>query len=267
MNMSFYSAAVGAIEQQKRLNIVSNNMANVNTYGFRAEKAAFGELMNRNVEGIDGARLPKGTGTRVIQATTNFDSAGYRETGMPLDFAIVGDGFFALYNLETEEVSFTRDGAFAMRRFEVPPDENVEVGEGEEPPGPTEVWRLTDNEGRCVLNSEGNFIVMDPDHVTANSTDPEDEYIRLRDLDIGVFDYTIYEGMQHLDSTRFAVTEQNGPLYLGTGTIKQGVLELSNTDLANEFIKMIESQRAYSIALKMMTTSDEIETTINGLRG
>ena len=117
MNMSFYSAAVGAIEQQKRLNVVSNNIANVNTYGFRAEKVAFGELMNRNVEGIDGARLPKGTGTRVIQATTNFTSAGYRETGMPLDFAIEGDGFFALYNLETEEVSFTRDRAFAMRRF------------------------------------------------------------------------------------------------------------------------------------------------------
>ena len=267
MNMSFYSAAVGAIEQQKRLNVVSNNIANVNTYGFRAEKAAFGELMNRNVEGIDGARLPKGTGTRVIQATTNFTSAGYRETGMPLDFAIEGDGFFALYNLETEEVSFTRDGAFAMRRFEVPPDENVEVEEGGQPPEPTEVWRLSDNEGRCVLNSEGNFIVMDPNYVTANSTDPEDEYIRLRDLDIGVFDYTIHEGMQHLDSTRFAATEQNGPLYLGTGVIKQGVLELSNTDLANEFIKMIESQRAYGMALKMMTTSDEIESTINGLRG
>ena len=82
-----------------------------------------------------------------------------------------------------------------------------------------------------------------------------------------MFDYTIHEGMQHLDSTRFAATEQNGPLYLGTGVIKQGVLELSNTDLANEFIKMIESQRAYGMALKMMTTSDEIESTINGLRG
>ena len=141
MNMSFYSAAVGAIEQQKRLNVVSNNISNVNTYGFRAGKAAFGELMNRNVEGINGERLPKGTGTRVIQTTPNFNSAGYKDTGWPLDFAIEGDGFFALYDLATEEVSFTRDGTFAMRRFELPAE-----GEGEEP---GEVWRLTDKIGRA----------------------------------------------------------------------------------------------------------------------
>lgn len=259
MNMSFYSAAVGAIEQQKRLNVVSNNISNVNTYGFRAGKAAFGELMNRNVEGINGERLPKGTGTRVIQTTPNFNSAGYKDTGWPLDFAIEGDGFFALYDLATEEVSFTRDGTFAMRRFELPAE-----GEGEEP---GEVWRLTDNQGRCVLNSEGNFIVMDPDYVRRNSLDPDDQNIRQQDLDIGVFDYVVREGMQHLDKTRFQPTEQNGQLYQGTGRVKQGVLELSNTDLANEFIKMIESQRAYGISLRMMTTTDEIETTINSLRG
>ena len=95
MNMSFYSAAVGAIEQQKRLNVVSNNIANVNTYGFRAEKAAFGELMNRNVNGIDGAQLPKGTGTRVIQATVDFAGTAFKETGRTFDFGIDGDGFFA----------------------------------------------------------------------------------------------------------------------------------------------------------------------------
>ena len=108
---------------------------------------------------------------------------------------------------------------------------------------------------------------MDPDYVRQNSLDPDDQNIRQQDLDIGVFDYVVREGMQHLDKTRFQPTEQNGQLYQGTGRVKQGVLELSNTDLANEFIKMIESQRAYGMALKMMATSDEIESTINGLRG
>ena len=153
-----------------------------------------------------------------------------------------------------------------MRRFEVAPDENAEIPEGGEAPQPTEVWRLTDNEGRCVLNSQGNFIQMDPDFVTANDSDPEAENNFLRYLDIGVFDYAIRDGLQHLDSTRFLATEKSGPLYLGTGTVKHGILEMSNVDLAHEFVKVIESQRAYGFALKMMTTSDEIETTINGLR-
>ena len=62
MNMSFYNAAVGAYQQQLRMNVQAQNIANVNTQGYRAERAAFGELMNRNVDGIDNSRLPKGTG-------------------------------------------------------------------------------------------------------------------------------------------------------------------------------------------------------------
>lgn len=64
-----------------------------------------------------------------------------------------------------------------------------------------------------------------------------------------------------------AATDMNGQLYLGTGQVQRGLLEQSNTDLAQEFIKVIESQRAFSYALKMVTTSDEIETTFNSLRG
>ena len=121
MNMSFYSAAVGAYQQQLRMNVQANNIANVNTSGFRAERAAFGELMNRNVAGIDGERLPKGTGTRMIQATVDFSSGGYKETGRDFDYAIDGDGFFALYDPATEEISFTRDGSFYMSQFFIPP--------------------------------------------------------------------------------------------------------------------------------------------------
>ena len=79
MNMSFYSAAVGAYQQNLRMQVQGNNIANVNTQGFRAERAAFGQLMNRNVNGIDGEQLPKGTGTRMIQATVDFSSRGYMD--------------------------------------------------------------------------------------------------------------------------------------------------------------------------------------------
>ena len=71
--------------------------------------------------------------------------------------------------------------------------------------------------------------------------------------------------MVHADSGRFLPTEKNGDLYLGTGEVKRGYLEMSNVDLAQELVTMIESQRAYSYALKMVQTTDEIEQTINGL--
>lgn len=258
MNMSFYNAAVGAYQQQLRMNVQAQNIANVNTQGYRAERAAFGELMNRNVEGIDNSRLPKGTGARMIHAPIDFTSRGFMDTGRTFDFAINGDGFFALFDPETQEISFSRDGSFTMTQFWIPPAEDAEpeVDEnGEEiEPQPTEVWRLSDNQGRCVLDPQGNFIVIDPEN-------------RGAELELGVFDYAIHYGMQHADSSRLLATDLNGQLYLGTGEVKRGLLEMSNTDLTQEFIKVIESQRAYSYCLKMVTTSDEIESTFNNLRG
>ena len=258
MNMSFYNAAVGAYQQQLRMNVQAQNIANVNTQGYRAERAAFGELMNRNVDGIDNSRLPKGTGARMIHAPIDFSSRGFTDTGRNFDFAINGDGFFALFDPDTQEISFTRDGSFTMTQFWIPPAEDAapEVDEnGEEiEPQPTSVWRLSDNQGRCVLDPEGNFIVVDPDNQKAP-------------LELGVFDYAIHYVMQHADSSRLLATDLNGQLYLGTGEVKQGLLEMSNTDLTQEFIKVIESQRAFSYALKMVITSDEIESTFNSLRG
>ncbi|MDE7261212.1 MAG: flagellar hook basal-body protein [Oscillospiraceae bacterium] len=258
MNMSFFNAAVGAYQQQVRMDIQANNIANVNTQGFRCERVAFGELMNRNVVGIDDSRLPKGTGARVIQAQVDLTPRGFKETGRRFDYAINGDGFFALYDPSTQEISFTRDGSFTMSQFWLPPAEDAEpeLDENGEPvdPQPTSVWRLSDNEGRCVLDPQGNFIVVDPED-------------RDQPLTLGVFDYAIHDGVQHVDSSRFLGTERNGQLYLGTGEVKQGLLEMSNTDLTQEFIKVIESQRAFSYCLKMVTASDEIETTFNNLRG
>ena len=259
MNMSFYTGAVGAYMQNQRMNVQANNIANVNNYGYKAERATFHHLMYGNVTGIDQERLPKGSGTKMVKASIDYEPGGYADTGRLFDFAITGNGFFALYDPADGEITFTRDGAFMMARFEVPPPEDAEpeidpvTGEEIEPQ-PTEVWRLSDNEGRCVLDSRGNFIEIDP-------MDREAE------LDIGVFDYRIYDGMQHVDSGRFLPVDKNGDLYLGTGKVQRGMLETSNVDLAQEFVKVIESQRAYSYALRMVQTTDEIEQTINGLRG
>ena len=257
--MSFYTGAVGAYMQNQRMNIQANNIANVNNYGFKMERATFHHLMYSNVVGIDQEELPKGSGTKIAKASIDFEPGIPAETGRTFDFYIQGDGFFALYDPTDGVISFTRDGAFVMARYEVPPAEDAEpeidpvTGEEIEP-GPTEEWRLSDNEGRCVLDPMGNFIVIDPMDYKA-------------ELNIGVFDYRVYDGMLHADSGRFIPIEKNGDLYLGTGTVIRGYLETSNVDLAQEFIKVIESQRAYSYALKVVQTTDEIEQTINGLPG
>ena len=258
MNSSFYTAAVGAHMQNQRMNVQGNNLANVNNYGYKAERATFHHLMYGNVDGIDGDRLPRGSGTKMVKASVDFEAGGFIETGRTFDFAIEGDGFFALYDPTNGEISFTRDGAFMMASFVIPPDEDAEpeidpiTGEEIEPQD-TVVWRLSDNEGRFVLDSTGNFIVIDL---------PLD---RNADLDVGVFDYRIYDGMLHADSQRFTPIEKNGDLYLGTGIVRRGYLERSNVDVTQEMIKVIESQRAYSMALRMVQTSDEIEQTINNL--
>ena len=113
------------------------------------------------------------------------------------------------------------------------------------------VQTLTDGEGRFVLGRNGNIITV---------TDPNAKQ------NIGIFDYGNYDGMLHQSGTEFLPVDKNGNLYYGTGELVQGALEGSNVDLAESFAKVIEAQRAYSMALKLVQTSDEIENTINNLR-
>ena len=113
------------------------------------------------------------------------------------------------------------------------------------------VQTMADEEGRFALGKDGNIITV---------TDPEVKQ------DLGIFDYNNYDGMRHMSGTHFEPVDKNGALYYGTGELVQGVLEGSNVDLAYTYTKVIEAQRAYSMALKMVQTTDEIETTINNLR-
>lgn len=144
MIQAFYSAAVGAQQQMQKMNVQANNIANVNTCGFKAEKPAFQALMYGMVNGIGGDQLPKGSGTRMVSTATDFSQAPVEETGRKQDYAIAGDGFFALFDPSKNEISFTRDGSFAAAGFQ----EQDEEGEWHE------VYYLTDGAGRQVLNSK-----------------------------------------------------------------------------------------------------------------
>ncbi len=238
MNCSFYTAAVGAANQQERLDVHGNNIANINTFGFKAGKPSFTQLMYGMVDGIDGEELPRGTGSRMDAADTDFRPTNLHETGLAYDYAIEGWGFFALLDPSTGNYTYTRDGSFTVSQFQ-----------GE--------WYLTDGVGRLVMGQDGRPIEIENPDVTQPVGKP---------LNVGIFDFINYNGMKYQGDNRFNPVDKNGQVRRGTGKLIQGYLEDSNADLANEFAKVIETQRSFTYMLKMVATSDEIETTVNSLR-
>lgn len=249
MNQSFYIGAVGAHQQLRNLNVHADNIANVNTFGFKADRVDFSSLMYQDHRGVEDD-LPMGVGAKLLMTSTNFNQGAPSPTGRPLDYMIDGEGFFGLMDLDTGEITFTRCGAFYMAgRMEA----TGEVDANGQPVTRQRFY-LSDGEGRFVLSDTGGLIEV------TESTDYCEK------LPIGIFDYGNYNGMTQLNSTRFIPIDKNGGLWRGTGTLVQGVLEMSNADLGDEMTKVIEAQRAYGLALKVVQTSDEIETTINALR-
>ncbi len=242
MNMGFYSAAISAHQQQQRLNVISNNAANVNTVAYKAKNPTFSSLLYSNFNGVDGP-LPRGSGARMEKADTDFSKGALQETLNPMDYALEGDGFFALRDMETGEVSYTRAGNFQL----------AQMGNGQ--------YFVTDHTGRrYVLDQLGQPIMAERDENGVIDKDMK--------LPVGVFAFRQKNGMQHLGDNRFLPIEKNGqPIAAENTTVLQGYLEGSNTDITKEFSKVIEAQRAFSYALTMVRTSDEVETTINGLRG
>ena len=244
MLQGFYSAVVGAQQQMQRMNVQGNNISNVNTYGFKAQVPSFQALMYGMQEGAEGSQLPRGSGAYMSGTATNWQDGVFQETGRDLDYAIVGEGYFALYEPGTGEISFTRDGAFTLSAFQVE-DQNAEGGV-------SYAYYLSDGEGRQVLNQSGYPIQV---------TDPSE------DLQVGVFTIQYQDGLQRDGSSRFLMGDKNGLVWASDSEARRGMLEQSNTDLATELSQVIEAQRSYSYVLKMVQTADEVETSINGLTG
>ena len=154
MNSSFYMGAVAAYQQTQSLTIQGNNIANVNTYGFKTEKGRFAPLMYRTIKAAEERELPTGHGACLWTSATDFREGGYIDTGRRYDYAIQGSGFFALADLEHDEVSLTRCGDFSKARLARPTGEVDETGRPIEDVG----WYLTDGHGRFVLDDMGAVI-------------------------------------------------------------------------------------------------------------
>lgn len=235
------------------MDVHGNNIANVNTYGFKAQMPAFQALMYGMLDGADGNQLPKGSGSVLALTGSDFSSGPLEQTDRDLDYAIVGDGFFALYDPVSGEVSFTRDGSFVLSAFQV--QEETEEGAQqmsaddsvqEEPTVETRYY-LSDGDGRQVLGTDGYPIEV---------TDPSAE------LPVGIFAIQYQDGLERAGSSRYLMNDKNGSVWISNAKLQRGFLESSNADLATELTGVIEAQRSYSYALKMVTTADEVETTV-----
>lgn len=240
MDLAFYAASAGAIAQKKRLSIVSNNLANVNTTGFKSEDAIFTDLIYNELDppAQEGTQLTASSGARVDKTNTNFNHGIFATSEFPYDYAIIGDGFFGLLDPATEEITYTRDGSFRLS---------------------------LQSDGRFFLTSEDGKPVLSTDNEPIVVTEENKEQI----LPIAVFRFRNQNGMLHVGENEYRPVGKNNEAVMmenSDGLIRQYCTENSNVDIADEFVKMIESQRAYQYALKMVQTTDEIETTINGLR-
>lgn len=236
MNTSFYTAARGAMTEQDKLNVVANNVANVNTTGYKSKRSIFRDLMHYNMRASVNEQTNLTAGSGVVQTHTNTDFApsGFIQTGGKFDYAINGEGFFMLRDPATNAVTYARAGSFS-----------VSDRQG--------TFYLVSDSGSLVLDKNGNPIQVVDDELQA---------------EIGVYGFNNTDGMESVGDNEFIPVAKNGnPILLPDAQVINGSVEMSNVDLAGEIAKTIEASRAYSYALKMVQTSDEVEQTINGLRG
>lgn len=257
MNQSFYIGALGALNQQTKLNVVSNNIANVNTSGFKPQYSVFSDLIYAQARSTQGGSAAvTGSGTRVDLLKSDMTDMPYKETGYENDHAIEGEGFFMLKDPATGDITYSRDGRFQLSMLE-------------------DRFYLVNSSGKRVMNMDQEEISypVKPAVYPGEEGDTEDVEEDVQEEDghdpkaIGVYTFARRDGISEIGNNEYAVTDKNGaPILLENATVIKGASEVSGTDFAKEMTRMMEAQRAYSYSLKMVQTSDEIETTINTLR-
>ncbi len=245
--IAFYNGASGMRAFQNALDVTSHNIANVQTNGYKLQRPVFQDLLYSRINtNVEGEHLV-GHGVKQQYIDQIMGQAGLNQSMHPLDFALVGDGFFQVDNNGT--IEYTRNGAF---------DLSIEEA------GPT----LVTNDGAYVLDRDGNRIVLPEDAAGNVVTDG------LVDV-LGVHTFPNQWGLIPQDKSRFIVSENSGEAQLvipgavangASVELLQGALELSGTDLGNEMVNMIMYQRGFQVSSRVLQTADEIANELNNLR-
>ena len=270
MVRSLWTAATGMIAQQTNVDTIANNLANVNTTGYKTEKAEFKSLLYQTLQAktttANGANKPipaqVGLGTRNVAITSDFTEGILTATEKDTDFAIAGDGFFQVRG-EDGNTYYTRNGSFTWARG-------------------LDGTMLTNSEGLPVLDTNGNAIVLNNNYQATklgiNSlgqiTYPDDQNnAQPIGIALGLCQFSNPSGLNKTSGTLYEATEASGPALneaqnqvLNQSQVKQGYLEGSNVQVVDEMVNLIVAQRAYEMNSKAIQASDTMLGQANELK-
>jgi flagellar basal-body rod protein FlgG len=259
MLRSLYSAAAGMESQQLNLDVISNNLANVNTTGFKKSKAEFQELLYQTTRapGADqgsGNIVPTGIqvgqGSKAVATARIFTNGDLTQTGEQLDVAVQGDGFFEV-QMPDGTLAYTRDGAFKTSsdgRIVTSDGLPLQAGFQPVPAGTTNV----------TVGSQGNVTYTGASGTTS--------------FQVQLVRFTNPAGLESMGGNLYKETTASGTPQLGTpgsngfGTLNQGYLELSNVKVVEEMVNLIMAQRAYEVNSKAVQAADEMMQQSNNLK-
>ena len=261
MIRSLWTAATGMQGQSANVDVIANNIANVNTVGFKKSRVDFQDLLYDTLRepgaaSSDSTEVPTGIqmghGARVVAVTKQFSPGEYTNTKNELDLAIVGHGFFKIL-LPSGEDAFTRAGSFSL-----------------------------DSSGR-IVNPDG--FVLEPEITIPTDTislsvgmDGTVSVIQAGDTEqteVGTIELSRFinpSGMKSIGKNLYLPSDASGdeisgtPAENGLGYIEQGYLEMSNVSVVDEMVNMITAHRAYELNSKIVIVSDEMLSMSNNLK-
>jgi flagellar basal-body rod protein FlgG len=259
------------MSQQQNVDTIANNLANVNTFGYKKERMEFKTLLYETMARADldpanqagrPVNLQVGHGVRSIATARIFTDGNMERTDNNQDFAIEGDGMFVVERGPGEYL-YTRDGSF---KISVTDQGSMFVtSEGYPFLGVdnSAMFLPASVQGKDVMvNEEGNLSYMD------STGQYQDLGLRIK-----LVQFTNPQGLEAVGSNLLRITSASGPALSEAdgetnraSRIRQSVLEMSNVQVAEEMVNLIVAQRAYDLNSRSITTSDEMLQTANGLK-
>jgi flagellar basal-body rod protein FlgG len=253
MNLALWAAKTGLDAQNTRMAVIANNLANTNTTGFKAGRAAFQDLMYQNIRQV-GAQstqntqyatgLTLGTGVRIVATEKDYTQGSVNQTNAPLDLSVTGRGFLQI-TLPDGTIAYTRDGTFSLDN-----QGNVVTASGYPLQPAINIPAGTQS---VTIGNDGT--------VTATSaSNPNGTKIG----QIQLADFINEQGLQPTGNNLLVESAASGAPQVGTagtnglGTITQGTLETSNVNSVTELVSMIECQRSYEMNSKAISTTDQM---------
>jgi flagellar basal-body rod protein FlgG len=258
MMNALYSAATGMSAMQMGMDVIANNLANVNTTGYKATTITFEDLLYQSLGDSYSARQGAQVGMGVGPGNTHkvFTSGEMKETGVWSNMAIEGNGFF-MVTLPDGTVGYTRDGSFTVDA----------------------TGTFVNSSGHRLYDGYSSSIAVpqevDPSTVRISPNGQINGKLDGQDILLGQLSLATFvnpAGLSSVGNNIYVATNNSGPATVvdpgqgGTGTIKQGVVEGSNVSVMTEMIDMITAQRAFESVSKAISTSDEMLGMANSMR-